>query len=554
MSLYNAEKKGYKNLYFSRAGQYDRAHNGTYGDDKMLSYLSELENAGLGFKPQISAGYANIGHSDGKGGEHTRPGVFDIGLSNLNPSQKVAIRKWFDSHGYDYLYEDPNGKNEHIHVRGKKNSKNTQPNAYGAKPTMATQQNPYLASPPLPQLRMSNNLSGLQMPYPAQAPQSALANYGQQLMAEPVPQFDYNAEVNRQVQENQQRYMQAVNQAYPQQRPSISRSLLGAGIGLLGGALLGGGSGALIGGLGGGLGAFQGNQERLRQLSNARNSALLQYMDNQPQLQKNYQEQLRPKLLGSAISRLYGGDAGEVPTELAQQVIQDRGSGNINEQLPNFLNLKAALQERTRLNALGQTDAANKVQFPELTVPENQVNATAYNTMLQQILNPSNDQNAIDLAQAPYGIQRTISDANQGIASAANSQAQAITEPQRANTDMTRANADMTRARASMINATAPPEPTDMQRIYRTWKAENPNGTVTDFLQVYKPGFFPTPMTGDTGGGDVLGLGGSEPRLGKPLGLKRQGESTTTKPKVDTGVAQRVDQKKVDKALKALGL
>lgn len=123
----NLETQGYNNLWFSRAGKYDQAHKGTYGNTQTRELLSVLNDAQLGFKPQISAGYANIGHSDGKGGEHTRPGVFDIGLSGRNTKEAQKIKDILATRGVDYLEEGTGTGNWHLHVRaGGQNRPSTQ--------------------------------------------------------------------------------------------------------------------------------------------------------------------------------------------------------------------------------------------------------------------------------------------------------------------------------------------------------------------------------------------------------------------------------------------
>ena len=135
-SLINLETQGYNNLWFSRAGKYDQAHKGTYGDNRSKELLAALNNAQLGFKPQISAGYANIGHSDGKGGEHTRPGVFDIGLSGRSSKDARKLKELLAAQGVDFLEEGTGTGNWHLHVRGTGKGKGqpVQSNAYPAGP------------------------------------------------------------------------------------------------------------------------------------------------------------------------------------------------------------------------------------------------------------------------------------------------------------------------------------------------------------------------------------------------------------------------------------
>lgn len=116
--LINLERQGYKNLWFSRAGQYDKTHGGTYGNEFDRGLLAQLDSAPLGFKPQISAGYANIGHSNGKGGEHVNPGVFDIGLSGRTPAQAQQLKQLLTSQGVPFLEEGSGTSNWHLHVRG----------------------------------------------------------------------------------------------------------------------------------------------------------------------------------------------------------------------------------------------------------------------------------------------------------------------------------------------------------------------------------------------------------------------------------------------------
>lgn len=118
-ALTNLESQGYKNLWFSRAGQYDQAHKGTYGNAQTRELLSSLDTAPLGFKPQISAGYADIGHSNGKGGEHVKGGVFDIGLSGRTSRDSQKLKELLDSQGVSYLEEGRGTGNWHLHVRGK---------------------------------------------------------------------------------------------------------------------------------------------------------------------------------------------------------------------------------------------------------------------------------------------------------------------------------------------------------------------------------------------------------------------------------------------------
>lgn len=134
--LINLDKQGYKNLYFSHAGKYDQQHHGTFGNQGTVDLLAQLDKSNLGFQPQISAGYANIGHSNGKGGEHIDPGVFDIGLAGRTQRQAQQLKSFFESRGIDVLEEDRGTANWHLHVRG--GSQKAQPRTQSAaKPAAA---------------------------------------------------------------------------------------------------------------------------------------------------------------------------------------------------------------------------------------------------------------------------------------------------------------------------------------------------------------------------------------------------------------------------------
>jgi hypothetical protein len=122
--MVNLENQGYNNIWFSRAGRYDQAHKGTFGNQGMVDLVAALNNEHFGFKPQVSAGYADIGHSNGKGGEHVGGGVFDIGLSGRNKQEAQQLKNWLSNQGVDYLEESPGTNNWHLHVRGQGGGKN----------------------------------------------------------------------------------------------------------------------------------------------------------------------------------------------------------------------------------------------------------------------------------------------------------------------------------------------------------------------------------------------------------------------------------------------
>lgn len=128
--------KGTKGLWFSRAGRYDRSHGGTYGNPELVPILQQLaKNSGVPI--QVSAGWANVGHSNGRGGEHADPSgmTVDLGLSGLNTQQRKKLLNAATSMGYNnYLYEDPNGPNAHYHFRFGKGGK---PKAVASKPGFA---------------------------------------------------------------------------------------------------------------------------------------------------------------------------------------------------------------------------------------------------------------------------------------------------------------------------------------------------------------------------------------------------------------------------------
>ncbi len=113
MTLSNLEKLKLGNYWFSRAGRYDRQKGGTFGDERSIALLRALQ---LPFQAQVSAGYANFGHSNNKGGEHAQ-GAIDFGFSSLNRKQQQALINRVKELGYDYIHEDPGGPNDHLHVR-----------------------------------------------------------------------------------------------------------------------------------------------------------------------------------------------------------------------------------------------------------------------------------------------------------------------------------------------------------------------------------------------------------------------------------------------------
>lgn len=125
----NLEQLGLGNLWFSRAGKYDQQHQGTFADESVVAALKELNGAGFNFKPQISAGYANVGHSNNKGGEHINGSTVDFGLSGMNAGQQKQLKDWLMANGASRFLEEGTGTtNHHFHVGfgGKNKAKDTQ--------------------------------------------------------------------------------------------------------------------------------------------------------------------------------------------------------------------------------------------------------------------------------------------------------------------------------------------------------------------------------------------------------------------------------------------
>jgi hypothetical protein len=127
MDLQNLEKLGLKKVFFSHAGQYDKIH-GTYGSPEAARFLQNMDMSDLGFRPQVSAGYADIGHSNGKGGEHTSGNVLDVGFSGMSKPQIQNLLNWAASQqdvkslgvtGYDGLNPKIRplpGHGDHVHI------------------------------------------------------------------------------------------------------------------------------------------------------------------------------------------------------------------------------------------------------------------------------------------------------------------------------------------------------------------------------------------------------------------------------------------------------
>lgn len=88
---YNLEQMGLKGVKFSRVGQYEQKVGGTFGTAGVAKVLEDLDNE-LDFPIQVSAaGGADVGHSDGRGGEHKQLNVFDIGFAGMTDAQKVEL-------------------------------------------------------------------------------------------------------------------------------------------------------------------------------------------------------------------------------------------------------------------------------------------------------------------------------------------------------------------------------------------------------------------------------------------------------------------------------
>lgn len=112
--LKNLSKQGIKNLDFIPVGRYDKDHGGIYGDDRYIAAAKQAA-AYKGVHAGITAGYANYGHSNGKGGEHLAGALDFDGLRYKSAAEKQKFVNHLKNSGlYDDVFVEKDG---HIHGR-----------------------------------------------------------------------------------------------------------------------------------------------------------------------------------------------------------------------------------------------------------------------------------------------------------------------------------------------------------------------------------------------------------------------------------------------------